>query len=109
MDSCRSEYIMKIFQDLPLKYEYKKEVLLVGVSGTAKTSTILMYCENNFGTQILLKKVNFSSATLPRNFQEILEDSLDKRNAKNYAPPGNKVMCVFIDDCSMPYVNTWGD
>jgi dynein heavy chain len=79
---------MKIFQDLPLKYEYKKELLLVGVSGTAKTSTILMFCENTFGTTKLLKKVNFSSATLPKNFQDILESSLEKRNAKNYAPPG---------------------
>jgi dynein heavy chain len=108
MDSTRSEYLLRIFQQLPLDYFYRKQLLLVGVSGTAKTSTILMFCDK-FDNSKILKKINFSSATLPKNFQEILEDSVEKKTGKIFQPPNGKLMCVLIDDMSMPEINTWGD
>jgi len=42
--------------------------MLVGVSGTAKTSSILMYSEKFNREVMLFKRMNFSSATAPITF-----------------------------------------
>lgn len=82
--------------------------LLVGGSGTAKTSSVLLYC-SKFDQQKLFKRINFSSATQPFMFQSTIEQECDFKVGKDFAPPGNKMMTVFIDDLSMPFVNKWGD
>ena len=109
IDSTRAEYLItKIFQ-IPRTDEYNhKQVLLVGGPGTAKTSTILMYTQK-LPDGVIMKKLNFSSATQPRMFQDIIDDSLEKGVGRNFYPPGKKNLLVFIDDISMPFVNTWGD
>lgn len=86
-----------------------KHTLLVGSPGTAKTSVSLMYC-NKFDPAVMrMKRINFSSATTPFNFQESIEAELEKKQVKTYQPSGGKLMTVFIDDISMPFVNAWGD
>jgi dynein heavy chain len=57
----------------------------------------------------MLKRINFSSATMPGMFQESIEVELDKRGGKSFGPPNNKKMTVFVDDISMPTINNWGD
>jgi dynein heavy chain len=42
--------------------------MLIGVSGTAKTSGILMYSERFNRDVMLFKRMNFSSATKPLTF-----------------------------------------
>jgi dynein heavy chain len=86
-----------------------QNILLVGGSGTAKTSTIIMYCNKFDSNKMLLKRINFSSATTPRNFQDSIEAEVEKKQVKTYTPPENKKMTVFLDDVSMPLINTWGD
>jgi len=86
-----------------------KPVLLVGGPGTAKTSTALMYFSGFDTAKRVLKRVNFSSATTPGNFQTTIDADLDKRGGKSFGPPNGKAMTVFIDDASMPTINTWGD
>jgi dynein heavy chain len=83
--------------------------LLLGDSGTAKTSTILIY-QKRFtdDSKKGLKRVNFSSATSPTNFQETVDDELEK-SGNEYIPILDKSLVIFIDDLSMPYVNKWGD
>ena len=34
---------------------------------------------------------------------------MDKQGGKSYGPPTGKRMTIFLDDLSMPEVNTWGD
>ncbi len=115
IDSSRAEFIIKKIATLPvMRSERRKEpghnsTLLVGGVGTAKTSVVLMYTSKFNSANMLFKRINFSSASSPWNFQESMEAEVERKQAKIYVPPGNKKMTVFIDDISMPYVNTWGD
>jgi dynein heavy chain len=88
---------------------YLKNTLLVGGSGTAKTSVCIMFSNKFDNATMLFKRINFSSATEPRNFQDSIEAEIERKQAKIYVPPNNKEMTVFLDDLSMPYVNAWGD
>jgi len=40
--------------------------LLLGVAGSAKTSSVLMYSQEFNKDKMLFKRINFSSATLPK-------------------------------------------
>ena len=84
-------------------------VLLLGGSGTAKTSTAYMFFDSLDGDKNIIKKMNFSFATTPGSFQGSIEAELDKQGGKSYGPPTGKRMTIFLDDLSMPEVNTWGD
>jgi dynein heavy chain len=114
-DSTRAEYIISKISTLPIiRNSIRKEgghlnTLLVGGPGTAKTSVILMYCSKFDTDKMLLKRINFSSATTPYNFQESIEAEVEKKQSRTYAPPQGKKMTVFLDDMSMPFVNKWGD
>jgi dynein heavy chain len=114
-DSCRAEFIIEKIASLhPVRSQVRKEpghlnTLLVGSSGTAKTSVILMYCGKFDSDHMLMKRINFSSATQPFDFQSSVEAEVDKKQSRVYAPPQGKKMTVFLDDMSMPFVNTWGD
>lgn len=113
-DSTRAEYITKNIADLPLMRDFKRfeiaqrNVLFVGGPGTAKTSGMIMYA-NKFSEEQAFKRINFSSATTPGNFQESIESEIEKKQVRIYVPLGGKQMSVFLDDMSMPFVNTWGD
>ena len=110
LDSTRAEYLISRIFTIKNNDEFNsKQVLIVGAPGTAKTSTILMYTQYKLPDNTIMKKLNFSSATQPKMFQDIIDDSLEKGVGRNFYPPGKKTMLVFIDDISMPFVNTWGD
>jgi dynein heavy chain len=86
-----------------------KNTLLVGGSGTAKTSVAIMF-SSKFDTNVMLfKRINFSSATQPFDFQQSVSSEIERKQAKIYVPPNNKEMTFFLDDLSMPFVNAWGD
>eukprot|EP00462_Mataza_sp_D1_P017376 CAMPEP_0175163132 /NCGR_PEP_ID=MMETSP0087-20121206/25561_1 /TAXON_ID=136419 /ORGANISM="Unknown Unknown, Strain D1" /LENGTH=4572 /DNA_ID=CAMNT_0016451765 /DNA_START=103 /DNA_END=13822 /DNA_ORIENTATION=+ len=104
IDSARAEYLVEMTLNR-LNYP----VMIIGSSGTAKTSIVLQYCIDFDPTKMLLKKVNFSSATTAGMFQTSIEADIEKRQGKTYAPGGGKSMTVFLDDISMPEVNNWGD
>ena len=53
--------------------------------------------------------INFSSRTSSLDFQNILEENIDKKTFKNYGPKSSgKKMIVFIDDMNMPKIDTYG-
>ncbi|OQS07437.1 dynein heavy chain [Thraustotheca clavata] len=103
MDSVRTLYLIENL------HKQKKPVLMVGGLGTAKTSCALMYFNELNPDTMLVKRVNFSSATTPFMFQTAVESELDKRGGKSFGPPNGKKMTIFLDDLSMPLVNAWGD
>lgn len=55
------------------------------------------------------KRINFSSATQPINYQDNIESEIEKKQVKTYQPTGGKTMHVFVDDVSMPAPNKQGD
>ena len=114
-DSTRSEYIVQKIADMPeMRSEIRKErgcksTLIVGGTGTAKTSCVLMYSSKFNPSVMLFKSINFSSATSPSMFQRAVDGEIEKKQGKQFGPPGGRKMTVFIDDMSMPFVNEWND
>ena len=86
-----------------------QNTLLVGGVGTCKTSVIQMYLSKLDPSKHASKRINFSFYTLPHNFQDSISSEVERKNAKNYFPFGEKHLTVFLDDCSMPEMNEWGD
>lgn len=103
MDSTRAQY--NCFH----VHKQRKSVCMVGGEGTAKTSTALMFFASLNPEEMMVKRVNFSSATTPFMCQSAIEVELEKRGGKNFGPPGGRAMTIFMDDLSMPEVNKWGD
>ena len=114
-DSTRSEYLVKKISNLPeIRSEIRKErgvksSLIVGGTGTAKTSCVLMYADKFDPEEMLFKSINFSSATSPKMFQDAIDGEIEKKQGRIFCPPGGRKMTVFIDDMSMPFINEWLD
>jgi dynein heavy chain len=111
VDSIRAQYLMSTIarcnrSRAPISY---KSSLLLGSSGTAKTSTVQMYLSKLGTDTTISKRVNFSSATTPYGFQRSVEMEVERKTGKTFCPPNGKKMVLFIDDMSMPMVNKWGD
>eukprot|EP01084_Bolivina_argentea_P175293 303595_1 len=102
-DSVRAEYLLRT-----MCTDNNYPTLVLGSSGTGKTSTIFQFF-GNLSDQIVQKSINFSSATTCGMFQTNIEADIEKRQGKTFAPPFGRRMIVFLDDISMPEVNTWGD
>ena len=114
LDSWRAEYLINGILDQPKPIHsstafQQNAVLLIGGSGTAKTSSVLMWGGKFDSSVRLFKRINFSSATSPGLFQASIEQDCDNKMGKDYGPPQNKKLAIFIDDMSMPFVNKWGD
>mmetsp|Transcript_8591 Transcript_8591/g.9745 ORF Transcript_8591/g.9745 Transcript_8591/m.9745 type:complete len:2884 (-) Transcript_8591:1352-10003(-) len=115
IDSTRAEYIVTSIASLPeIRSESRKEkgfksTLIVGGTGTAKTSCALMYASKLDPSKMLFKSINFSSATSPKMFQDAVDGEIEKKQGKFFGPPGACRLTVFFDDMSMPLVNEWND
>jgi dynein heavy chain, axonemal len=114
LDSFRVEYLVNnvLTQPRPTHSStafVQNGVLLIGGSGTAKTSSVLMWALKFDPAVQLFKRINFSSATSPGLFQASIEQECDNKMGKEYGPPQNKLLAIFVDDLSMPFVNKWGD
>jgi len=103
VDSTRACFLLESM------HSQRQPVMLIGGSGTAKTSTVLMYLATVNPDVMAVKQINFSSATTMFGIQSAIEGELDKRAGKSFGPTGGKRLTVFLDDMSMPSVNEWGD
>ena len=103
VSTIRTEFILTTCSAL------KKNVLLTGEQGSAKTSIINSFLSKFNPEYNVFKKSNFSATTTPQMFQKTIEGAVDKRMGSTYGPPIGKSLTIFIDDLNQPEVNEWGD
>jgi dynein heavy chain len=102
VDTVRYAWLQEMFMAV------NKPVLFVGESGTAKSVTV-QACLDSFSKETSLTlNVNFSSRTSSLDFQKIIEDNISKRTGRIFGPEQGKKLRVFVDDLSMPRVDTYG-
>merc|ERR1719463_719622 len=83
-------------------------VLFVGESGTAKSVTLQAALETYPAEESIILNINFSSRTSSLDFQRTIEDNISKRTGRIFGPEQGKKLRVFVDDLSMPKVDTYG-
>ncbi len=87
----------------------KRPVMFCGDSGTAKTVTVFSCFRGLNPDNYTILNVNFSSRTSSKNFQDIIEENIDKKTLKSYGPKtSGKKMVLFIDDLNMPIIDKYG-
>ncbi|KJP89460.1 hypothetical protein AK88_00903 [Plasmodium fragile] len=109
IETSKVEHIIKLISNIPIKchnFHTYKSTLLLGSTGSAKTSIALLYTSKQDKNT---KRFNFSSVTTPEKFQLFIESELERKSGKTYGPIGNTKSIIFIDDMSMPKINEWGD
>lgn len=109
LDSHRAITLIQYIANQSFSTISRKSTLIIGGSGTAKTSSALMYAKKFNASKMLLHRINFSSATQPVHFQKSIESVCEQKIKRGYGPKDFKIMTVFIDDFSMPEKNDWGD
>lgn len=95
VDTVRNSYVVDTFMKI------KKNVLLVGATGTGKTviaQSLLKDQPDNVAQLV----INFSAATTSSAVQDIIEGPMEKRSKDKLGPMGGKNMIIFIDDFNMP-------
>ena len=86
--------------------------LLLGKSGSGKTSTVRMFAQDrarDSKTGEVFKHMTFSDSTCVSLVRSFVDAQLDKRGGKRHGPPAGKSMLMFLDDISMPRRNEFGD
>ena len=86
----------------------KAACLMVGESGTAKTTVVASYLLSRSPDKFASLGINFSSRTASIDVQTALEASIEKRTKDVFGPPAGKRLLVFVDDLNMPKVDTYG-
>jgi len=103
LDSIRYQSILQML------VPQGKPVLFTGGAGVSKTATMLQYLQSLDMESYALKMTPFSFVTTAEIFQRTLESCVEKRQGKTFGPPGGKKCAFFVDDISMPIINSWGD
>eukprot|EP00928_Gymnodinium_smaydae_P090380 TRINITY_DN7418_c2_g3_i1.p1 TRINITY_DN7418_c2_g3~~TRINITY_DN7418_c2_g3_i1.p1 ORF type:complete len:3325 (+),score=999.70 TRINITY_DN7418_c2_g3_i1:390-9977(+) len=102
MDTTRYSWVTKQFISM------NQPVLFIGESGTAKSVTLQNTLESYPNETSAILNINFSSRTSSKDFQRTVTDNVSKRTGRIYGPEQGKKLRIFIDDLSMPKIDTYG-
>ena len=96
----------------------KEHVLCAGPTGCGKTVLMRNFLDwlglqnqndtSLRATSTISRTVPLTYATTTQSLQDVMDESLEKKAGKTYAPPGRKTCIFFIDDMNLPAVDEYG-
>lgn len=83
-------------------------VLLIGNTGTGKTSIMTNYLSQLSQSKYSINRINFSARTTCAQTQEAILSKLKRIKKTTYAAENDRISIYFIDDLNMPSLERYG-
>ena len=103
---------------LKKRAQVKENVLIAGPTGCGKTVLMRSFLEwqgsqnqtdaTSRATATVSRSVSLTYATTSQSLQTFMDESLEKKAGKTYAPPGRQSIVFFVDDINLPAVDEYG-
>lgn len=99
---------IRMFYIMDLLIRHDKPLMLIGPTGTGKSSCAVDFLLKSIGKSYTSLIINFSAQTTANQVQDIILGKLERRRKGVFGPPVGKKCVVFVDDVSMPLKETYG-
>lgn len=100
--------MLRITELLQKSINHNIPFMLIGPTGTGKSTYINKYLKELPIDKFSLIFVNFSAQTSSEKTQDIIDSRLDRRRKGQYGPKLGMKCLIFIDDLNMPQYDKYG-
>ncbi|RXG59116.1 Dynein heavy chain 7, axonemal [Armadillidium vulgare] len=101
-DTVRQEYFIKSF------LEHKIPLLLLGPTGTGKSSITSTFLANLPKEKYIVNVINFSAKSSASQTQDVIMSKVDRRRKGVFGPAMGRKYVIFIDDVNLPQKEEFG-